>query len=225
MMGTSFERGVVFTISSRLKISDSDHEAAVATNYFEDFTTHMNFSPREVLHLRLLTEETIGMLRAILDTYDGEVWFEGDAFSYKICFSVRASVDPDMRDALLDVSTTGENAASRGIMGKIGTAIANGLSDYSHAIDVTSEYNAGVGPAWRMGVDSTVDTVDMSMYSWSLSRYKSAIEDEMDSGADANDEWDELEKSIVAQLADDVIVGVRGGKVQITLVRNVPAQA
>ncbi len=205
-------------ISSRLKISDSDREAAVATNYFEDFSNHMGYSRREVLHLRLLTEETIGMLRAILDTYEGEVWFEGDEKAYKICFSVQASVDPDMRDALLEVSSSGKNEASRGIMGKIGTAIANGLSDYSHAVDVSAEYNAGVSPMWRMGVNSQVDNMDMSMYSWSLSRYRSAVEDQMD---EMSEEWDELEKSIVARLADDVTVGVRGGKVRITMSRKI----
>ena len=32
-----------------------------------------------------------------------------------------------------------------------------------------------------------------------------------------NEKWDELEKSIVAKLADDVIVGVRGKNVEIVI--------
>ena len=32
-----------------------------------------------------------------------------------------------------------------------------------------------------------------------------------------SEEWDQLEKSIVAKLADDVIVGVRGKKVEIII--------
>ena len=45
---------------------------------------------------------------------------------------------------------------------------------------------------------------------WSLSRYqlqKDAKEEE----------WDELEKSVVAKLADDITVGVKNGKVELVI--------
>ena len=35
--------------------------------------------------------------------------------------------------------------------------------------------------------------------------------------AEKQEAWDELEKSIIAKLADDVIVGVLGGKVDIVV--------
>ena len=47
-------------------------------------------------------------------------------------------------------------------------------------------------------------------YSWSLCNYKTAVEDEEDAYA-------ELERSIVAKLADDIIVGVRGKHVEIVV--------
>ena len=45
---------------------------------------------------------------------------------------------------------------------------------------------------------------------WSLTTYKKKVK--------ANTEgWDELERSIIANLADDVTVGILGGKVMITV--------
>ena len=49
---------------------------------------------------------------------------------------------------------------------------------------------------------------------WTLERYV-AQQKEKKSGSGA--EWDQLEKSIVAKLADDVIVGVRGRQVEIII--------
>ena len=45
---------------------------------------------------------------------------------------------------------------------------------------------------------------------WSLSNYRSGTKEE-------TKEWDELEKSIIAKLADDVIVGIIGEKVEIVI--------
>ena len=38
--------------------------------------------------------------------------------------------------------------------------------------------------------------------------------------AEDSGDWDQLEKSIVAKLADDVIVGVRGKKVEIIIIKE-----
>ena len=49
-------------------------------------------------------------------------------------------------------------------------------------------------------------------YAWTLNNYVSQKQESTDTAA-----WDELEKSIVAKLADDVIVGVRGKNVEIVI--------
>ena len=48
---------------------------------------------------------------------------------------------------------------------------------------------------------------------WTLNRYK-------DSVRDSEESWDELEKSIIANLADDVAVSVKGNKVEILITKN-----
>ncbi len=48
---------------------------------------------------------------------------------------------------------------------------------------------------------------------WALSQYKeTAKEDE--------NAWDELERSIIANLADDVVVGIKGKKVDIVVKKD-----
>jgi hypothetical protein len=51
------------------------------------------------------------------------------------------------------------------------------------------------------------------MYSWSLCNYKTAVEGK-------ENEHAELERSIVAKLADDIIVGVRGKNVEIIVKKS-----
>ena len=51
---------------------------------------------------------------------------------------------------------------------------------------------------------------------WSMSLYKAEIAKR---SGEASEEWDELEKSIVANIADDVKVGVRGNRVELTVVK------
>jgi hypothetical protein len=49
-------------------------------------------------------------------------------------------------------------------------------------------------------------------YAWSLQQYKEVSKEEK--------EWDELEKSIITSVADDVIVGVKGRKASIVIVKK-----
>ena len=50
-------------------------------------------------------------------------------------------------------------------------------------------------------------------YKWSLDNYRNAVSKE-------KEKYDELEKSIVANLADDVVVGIKGKQVEIVVVKK-----
>ena len=57
----------------------------------------------------------------------------------------------------------------------------------------------------------------MDSYVWSMNRYKSEVEGSVEENSEAADAWDELEKSIVANLADEVSVKIVGNEVEITI--------
>ena len=60
------------------------------------------------------------------------------------------------------------------------------------------EYSVGISP----------------VYSWSLNKYRDVVKKEN------QEDWDELEKSIIANLADDIIVGVKGKQANIVVVKK-----
>ena len=53
---------------------------------------------RDALHLRLLTEETLGMMRAITGQAEGSFWIESDGNDFRICLKVVTYVDFDKRE-------------------------------------------------------------------------------------------------------------------------------
>ena len=123
----------------------------------------------------------------------------------------------DLRDELISVSKSGKNAAAKGIMGKI-RAVAETMllaaSDPTLQALPAGEfydyhgYNMGFGY-----IDPTIAVETGYIYSWSLFNYKTAVEEK-------KDEYAELERSIVAKLADDIIVGVRGKNVEIVVKKS-----
>ena len=48
---------------------------------------------------------------------------------------------------------------------------------------------------------------------WEFSQYKDEVEQD-------SEEWDEMEKSIVANLADDVLIGTRKNYIDIVVVKK-----
>ena len=52
-------------------------------------------------------------------------------------------------------------------------------------------------------------------YLWSLGQYRDTVKREKQ-----EEKWDELEKSVIASVADDVIVGIKGKRVDIVIVKN-----
>ncbi|MBR6547911.1 MAG: hypothetical protein IKT68_00050, partial [Clostridia bacterium] len=49
---------------------------------------------------------------------------------------------------------------------------------------------------------------------WSLNQYKNTVD------ADQAEAWDELEKSVIASVADDILVGVKGNRADIVIVKK-----
>ncbi|MBQ2670689.1 MAG: hypothetical protein IJH17_02265 [Clostridia bacterium] len=171
----------------------------------ERVASYNSLDERQARRLRLLSEELIGMLPELLGFGRGEFWIENEGKRFELHVSVTPDSVLDLdKDRILSVSSSGENVATKGIMNKIRVAAEMMLMTYG---ETTTEYQCDF---YDMGM-----VTDLHHYSsaWSLNSYK-----EQASGQ--SEEWDELEKSIIANLADDVIVGVTGKKVEIVVVKN-----
>ncbi|MBQ5311109.1 MAG: hypothetical protein ILP19_03590, partial [Oscillospiraceae bacterium] len=169
----------------------------------------------------LLTEETINMVHGILSGFSGDFWIESERTAKgilcRICVSARKDIDEIQEDRLLKVSSTGVNEDAKGIMGKI-RQILRWSVQRTGTPETDEEWeNAYSSYVWySMGSFSNeMNAFDTGMMNyWSLQQYRDAIETKKDDNAEAHDE---LEKSIIAKIADEVKVGIRSGRAEVII--------
>ena len=160
---------------------------------------------KQALYLRLLAEELVSMLPELLEIGSGEFWIENNGPDFELHASIKSKgLSVFDKENILSVSSSGKNAASTGIMNKIKVMAENMLGDF---IEVSK---MGAENGWYNFYDMGSGVETMYVNSWSLSNYKENVDNN-------TEEWDELEKSIIANIADDVIVGVKGKKVDIII--------
>ena len=184
-----------------------DLEAILAES--ERVAAYIGLSHKQSLQLRLLCEEIDGMLPHIIDDFDGNIWFEYEAGVCKINVSITIpEFHTGKKAELIDLAKNKQNTAALGLVGKIRNAIENFfLSEETiWALSVSSRtFHLATG--YSEGADYT--------YLWSLEQYRNAMLEET-----PREEWDELEKSVIASVADDVIVGVKGKRAEIVVVKK-----
>lgn len=160
---------------------------------------------KQELHLRLLAEELVSMLPELLEIGSGEFWIENNGMDFELHAAIKSKgLSVFDRENVLSVSSSGKNAAASGILSKIKLVAENMLGDF---IEVSK---MGAENGWYDFYDMGSGVETMYVSSWSLSNYKENVDNN-------TEEWDELEKSIIASIADDVIVGVKGKEVDIII--------
>lgn len=170
----------------------------------EKVTSYNELPHKEALRLRLLAEELTGMLPELVKNFEGIFWLQNDGAKYELHVEISAEeMTKEKKASLVEVSASKKNAASKSFMGKIREIAEN-------MILMTEDFNLSATSSEYM-YDYNMDL--HYTYAWTLYHYTSSKKDSDDN----REEWDELEKSIVAKLADDVIVGVRGKKVDIII--------
>ena len=184
----------------------------------EKVTTYNGLEDKKALRLRLLAEELCGMLPGLIENFSGEFWAENNGETYELHVELKADdMSIDLRDELISVSKSGKNAAAKGIMGKI-RAVAETMllvaSDPTLQALPAGEFYDYHGYNMGFGYIDQATAAELGcIYTWSLFNYKTAVEDK-------EDEYAELERSIVAKLADDITVGIRGKSVEIVVKKS-----
>ena len=184
----------------------------------EKVTKYNALEGKKALRLRLLTEELCGMLPGLTQNFDGEFWTENDGNHYELHVKLQAEdMNLALREELLAVSKSKKNAAAKGVMGKI-RAVAETMllvaADPALQELTAGEYYDYHGFNMGFGYINPPFNVETGyVYSWSLFNYKTAVEEK-------EDEYAELERSIVAKLADDIIVAIRGKNVVIVVEKS-----
>ena len=176
----------------------------------ERFAAYNGLTGKKAMHIRLLTEEAISMIHEIFSGFKGDFWLESEqsekALLCRICISANVEVNEGQEMELLQVSTSGKNEESKTVIGKIRQLFRWCLqqSDAEAAAQSTA-------------VDAWYATgAEYPEAYWSLEKYRQNISKK------DTEKWDELEKSIIARLADEVKVGIRTGKAAVIIEKKFP---
>lgn len=174
----------------------------------ERVAEYNGLTDKQSLHLRLLCEEVDGMLPNIIDDFTGSLWIEYDAGICQVKVSIKIpELNAGRKRELIEISSNKKNASAVGIAGKIRCAIEDFLLNEEEYATYTSAGLFHPSASFSEGVNYS--------YVWSLEQYKDVINRE-----EQGEAWDELEKSIIASVANDVIVGVKGNQADITIVKK-----
>ena len=204
--------------SGELYVNNTEENAAAALKKIDEFIAHQDIDRKKMIHLRLLAEESIGMVKAMTQDFMALFSMEEENGEYHLKLTFKTDMNREKKSELLSVATSGKNAAAKGFMGKIGDIIENGLLNYDNVMKLQQEYGGGYSDYIGMGmcVPGEIQMAGDPLV-WSLSKYKSSLGEGAE-GSDATQyAWDELEKSIVASLAKDVTVGVKKDRVDMVI--------
>lgn len=191
----------------RIENGTRDLEAILKES--ERVAEYNGLSHKQALRLRLLCEEMDGMLPNIIDDFDGDFWIEYNEGVCRINAEIKIhEITGTKKSELISVAKNKKNAAAVGIVGKIRNAIENYF--ISEETSIAVEAAAG-SISFSTGFS---DGVDYSAV-WTLEKYRNAVNRD-----EQAEEWDELEKSVIASASDDVIVGVKGRQATITIVKK-----
>ncbi|MBR1559460.1 MAG: hypothetical protein IJ646_04380 [Clostridia bacterium] len=205
-------------VSEKFMINSDDGRLRDAKAAAERFAEGAGMKPRNALRFDLLVEESLGMVKTMVDDYFGQMWFAGDDKGCEIHMELMSDMTGDKREELLSVSRSGQNALAKGFMARVGDFLSRSAHSFGKALDVYGAQTMRYGIVGGGGVD-TPTVYDVTPM-WSLQQYRAGLESDRARDKDASAAWDELEKSIVANLADDVVVGVKGDRAELVIVKR-----
>jgi hypothetical protein len=196
----------------------SSKSVQLALDRAEELVSELSLDKKDAFRAKLVFEETMGMLKAMTGDYNAVVWLERYKKSYCLKLTAKTEMSYDKKSELLSMAKSHKNDSIKGIMDKIGDVIQNSLLNYEHAINLNQQYNGGFIDYGSMGMYGNIEGLSEYGVMWSLDDYRTNLEAALDNEGGAKDAWDELEKSIIGNIADDVIVGVKGNRVDLTII-------
>ena len=195
--------------SNVCKIENGIQDLEAILKESEKVAVYNELDHKQTLQLRLICEEIDGMLPKLIDGFDGDFWIDFEDGVCKVNVSIELdSFTAEKKKELVGIAKNKKNAAAVGIGGKIRSVLEDLFLDETVIKNMDLSLNSmNFSTSYVVGTNYS--------YLWSLDKYKDGVK--KDEQAEA---WDELEKSVIASVADDVIVGVKGKRADIIIVKK-----
>ncbi|MBP5727964.1 MAG: hypothetical protein J6Y48_12910 [Clostridia bacterium] len=197
--------------TDKISVSSQGARMGAALEQADKVAAYKGLSMKDALHLRLLTEEMMGLMRSITGEREGIFWIEDEDGEYRLHLQVRTLLNSEEREQLLAVSSTGKNESAKGLMGRI-----RDFFDWGSDEDLATYTSPLLLPdAFEYTSSPSLD------WEWSMARYENALSTQIEQGdQNVREAWDELEKSVVSHVADEVKVSIRSGTVEMIIYKK-----
>ena len=197
--------------TDKISVSSQGARMGAALEQADKVAAYKGLSMKDALHLRLLTEEMMGLMRSITGEREGIFWIEDEDGEYRLHLQVRTLLNSEEREQLLAVSSSGRNESAKGLMGRI-----RDFFDWGSDEDLATYTSPLLLPdAFEYTSSPSLD------WEWSMARYENALSTQMEQGDQmVREAWDELEKSVVSHVADEVKVSIRSGTVEMIIYKK-----
>ncbi len=182
----------------------------------EEIAEHYALDRHTSVQLRLLTEETLEMIKGITGEFEADFHIEASRRGCELKFTARNLTDLQKRERLLEVSS--KEVKRKGIAGRISTVLDNRYRDPDEASKEMEDMGIRkAGPALWEDMP-WIDAEDG--YVWSLQSYEMSVFDRTVNQAVMDEEWIEISHSIIANLADDVRIFFLADSVEISVIKS-----
>ncbi|MBP0954376.1 MAG: hypothetical protein J6M90_01880 [Oscillospiraceae bacterium] len=190
-----------------------------ALSQSEKFAQYNGLKEKDTRRLRLIVEEALGMMKELAQDFTADFWIEGNEETCAVFIDASTDITSEKRSNLLAVSSEKKNILAKGVMGKIRSVFEAALLSYSESYsEMLLNYGVVADPFTMDQYGGFMPYYDNPM--WSLRAYTEGIQDGADTDEQKKEAWDELEKSIIANIADDVQIGVMGDRVKMVIYRK-----
>ncbi len=205
--------------SRRIAVGKGAGLTADAMDMAESFVKELALDDKTTLRMRLLTEEVLEMLRNMLDGFSGLFWLEADGSECRLCIDGTADVDLAAEQSLLAVTKDGKNSAVRGFTAKLAHFVRH-HREYLEHLNSLMSVGSAAAPEDYLYIGAMQSPHHPREVMWSMLDYRRFLRDDTSAAEQIAADRDELEKSILANLADDVRVGVKDDRVRITVMKK-----
>ncbi len=162
------------------------------------------------LRLRLIAEEMMNLMKSITGEVEAKFWIDNIGKSYSLHLSTSTIMYADKRKELVDIATRKENAAAKGVVGKLREV-------FELALLPKDERAARESRVGMMGLVDPSAYMASASEAWSMKNYISSINSMEDDSAFAQEARNEIERSIIANIAKEVLISIKGDDVEMTV--------
>ncbi len=198
-------------ITDVVLVDSSGDSLQTALDRIEGLAISQNIGIKNKLYLRLIAEELFGLVRGLAGSFSGKFYAEGEDNDYRVVLEANAVYLNDIdKEKLIQISTTGINEDNIGIMSKIRYIFGIYLGGDDSTIAGFENYSLGL------------QEQEEKQRAWSLKKYKETVAHNKEAAAnkDWDNVWDELERSVIANVADDIVVGIKNNTVKVEVYKT-----